>query len=86
MPLLCRHGSPECNRQIHNYYYYNISGCQDPRMSYAQIDNHERDSYEIRIQSNGRIAIGTDIYSPNSDVDINAGNYLALTVEGNGTN
>ena len=35
------------------YYYYNISGCQDPRMSYTQIDNHERDSYEIRLQSKG---------------------------------
>jgi len=35
------------------YYYYNISGCQDPRMSYTQIDNHERDSYEFRLQSKG---------------------------------
>ena len=35
------------------YYYYNISGCQDPRMSYTQIDEHERESYEVRIQSKG---------------------------------
>ena len=35
------------------YYYYNISGCQDPRMSYTQTDNHERESYEFRIQSKG---------------------------------
>ena len=45
---------PTYTCDYYDYYYYgNISGCQDPRMSYTQIDNHERKSYEFRVQSKG---------------------------------
>lgn len=45
---------PTYTCDYYDYYYYaNVSGCQDPRMSYVQTDNHERDSYEFRIQSKG---------------------------------
>ena len=45
---------PTYTCDYYDYYYYgNISGCQDPRMSYTQTDAHERESYEFRVQSKG---------------------------------
>jgi outer membrane receptor protein involved in Fe transport len=45
---------PTYTCDYYDYYYYGtISGCQDPRMSYTQIDDHQRDSYELRVQSKG---------------------------------
>ncbi|MDB2534491.1 TonB-dependent receptor [Gammaproteobacteria bacterium] len=45
---------PTYTCDYYDYYYYaNVSGCQDPRMSYTQTDDHKRDSYEFRVQSKG---------------------------------
>jgi len=37
---------------ISGYYYADVNDCRDPRMTYAQSNDIERTSTEIRIQSN----------------------------------
>ena len=42
-----------CNLYYYNgYYYADSTDCRDPRMTYAQSNDIERESTEIRIQSN----------------------------------
>ena len=42
-----------CNYyEYYGYYYIDINDCRDPRMTYAQSNNIERSSTEVRISSN----------------------------------
>ena len=42
-----------CNLyEYYGYYYADVSDCRDPRMTYAQTNDIERSSTELRIQSN----------------------------------